>query len=194
MKRYKKYIIPFTFALFLVAINFFHDVLHQLKIEKKEKILENKQYMECLYIDADCEYKMKTIKVENKSITDLNWLYIDVAFYNYVKNEKICVEELLEEYENFCNNIGNWKKLEEFYIFDNGRGMPDYEHVKERDDYVYSITKYIRDNYGVSIEDAKIEQVEEAILVEAFVREKYNLLLFEANAQQVEEALLNVKE
>ena len=133
------------------------------RVEKQKRIMQlrNERYTYMLNIEGEFEYGTNTVRVIEMQV-DERALLMDVVLYNeFNAGKELTTEQLLEEYDNFCNNSGTVDGLEALCEFDRADEYDAQEHpVGIYDD---SIGSYVQDKYGLENKyQATLAQLEEA--------------------------------
>ena len=130
--------------------------------ERGESVLywQNELYIYMLSIEGEFRYTPERIEVIEME-TDERKLLMDVVLYNeYHKGEELTVEQLLEEYDNFCQGTGTTEGLDAFCEFDRAEQYDAQEHPLRR--YEEYIHEYLEECDIKYIDQATMEQLEEA--------------------------------
>ena len=114
---------------------------------QRERTVQNSWYTEYLCMDGDYEITYNSVTVSNQTIAEAE-LTANVCFYNFYNAEDVSSEQLLREYDNFCNNKKSWKKLEAYadFMYDRGFGLVGYEIDKSTiplSEYKNQVHKYV---------------------------------------------------
>lgn len=88
----------------------------------------NQELCSCLYIkEYGVEYKEDEIDIAYMTYSE-NKLIQDLSYYNH-RNEDgatLTVEDVMTEYDNFCNNTGSYARLKDFCEYDVAGQHPRY--------------------------------------------------------------------
>lgn len=172
MKRKTWIIFAVVFALLIVGAIIRTNILEQ---QAKERRLaadtfimnyENGRTLHYLAMSGTFSYEPpdKIIVIELKE--NPAGTIANVAFYNaYHEGEELTVEQLLQEYDEYCNNTkgryGGIDSIADFYL-NSLTVQRMFSGYHEKGAFEILMDTYLEETYGVEIEEATSGQIQEA--------------------------------
>ena len=106
------------------------SIHYQIEVKRQEEMqietqmqlmrIQNERYIYQLCIDGEFSYEPNRVIVHEMQIDYIS-LIQHIALYNEFNNDKkVTMEQVLEEYENFCNGEGGTEALDAVLHFDFG--------------------------------------------------------------------------
>lgn len=120
----------------------------------------NEKYIYNLCIHGEFSYKPNKVIVHEMWVEEQS-LTFEVVLYNaFHVGEEITMEQLLQEYDDFCNKGIRGENIEKFINFHHGAGIGIADVYYKK--YIGETGSYLKENFSTNFENATVEQIQEA--------------------------------